>query len=74
YENLKGGLRHSDHRFEWTRDEFRDWANRVAQKYSYSVQFSDIGEIDKKLGSPTQTAFFSAQTLERDRRKYKDER
>ncbi|MDR2034228.1 MAG: 3' terminal RNA ribose 2'-O-methyltransferase Hen1 [Helicobacteraceae bacterium] len=73
YENLKGGLRHSDHRFEWARGEFRDWANRVAQKHSYSVQFFDIGESDEKLGSPTQAALFSEQTLERDRRKYKEE-
>ncbi len=27
-----GKLRHKDHRFEWTRDEFQAWANRVAER------------------------------------------
>ncbi|MDR1934667.1 MAG: 3' terminal RNA ribose 2'-O-methyltransferase Hen1 [Candidatus Accumulibacter sp.] len=59
YPNLGDGLRHSDHRFEWTRREFRDWAGRVGERYRYSVQFSDIGEQDEKLGAPTQMACFS---------------
>src|SRR5690606_25853995 len=28
-----GALRHSDHRFEWTRPEFAKWANAVGEKY-----------------------------------------
>lgn len=51
-------LRHSDHRFEWTRAEFRLWAERAAVEYGYSVSFSDIGDIDPSLGSPTQMAVF----------------
>ncbi|MDR2639675.1 MAG: 3' terminal RNA ribose 2'-O-methyltransferase Hen1 [Helicobacteraceae bacterium] len=59
YENLRGELRHSDHRFEWTRDEFRSWAEAAAGKYGYTASFSDIGEADEKLGAPTQMALFS---------------
>jgi len=32
WETLPAGkFRHRDHRFEWTRNEFRSWAERVAQ-------------------------------------------
>ena len=51
-------LRHSDHRFEWTRKEFKDWANKVAEKFNYSVQFSEIGEVDINHGAPTQMGVF----------------
>src|SRR5262249_53146381 len=34
FERLPAGqFRHADHRFEWTRAEFRDWAERVASEY-----------------------------------------
>jgi 3' terminal RNA ribose 2'-O-methyltransferase Hen1 len=56
--SLQGAMRHSDHRFEWTRGEFRKWAKRVALEYGYTVTFSDIGDIDPELGSPTQMAVF----------------
>jgi SAM-dependent methyltransferase len=58
-----GGLpavqfRHSDHRFEWTRQEFQDWANRVAEKHGYSVRFVPVGPVDETVGSPTQMGVF----------------
>lgn len=53
-----GALRHEDHRFEWTRDELRDWATGVADKYGYSVTFQDIGPDNADLGSPTQMGIF----------------
>ncbi|MDR2151899.1 MAG: 3' terminal RNA ribose 2'-O-methyltransferase Hen1 [Helicobacteraceae bacterium] len=60
YQNLPSdGLRHNDHRFEWTRKEFRAWANDAAARYGYAAQFSEIGEADEKLGAPTQMALFS---------------
>ena len=31
-----GGLRHSDHRFEWTRSEFAAWADTVASAHGYN--------------------------------------
>ena len=53
------GLRHDDHRFEWTRAEFRDWANKIADKFGYSAQFSEIGDVDETLGAPTQMGVFT---------------
>ena len=52
-------LRHSDHRFEWTRTEFRDWANRTADKFGYIAQFSEIGDSDEIHGAPTQMGVFT---------------
>ncbi|HEU0075269.1 MAG TPA: 3' terminal RNA ribose 2'-O-methyltransferase Hen1 [Dehalococcoidia bacterium] len=53
-----GEFRHPDHQFEWTRAEFEDWSNAVASTYGYMVEFDAIGEIDPKLGGPTQMAVF----------------
>lgn len=57
YVNLKD-LRHSDHRFEWTKKEFREWAERVAGEHNYQMEFSDIGTIDEKGSTPTQMCVF----------------
>jgi 3' terminal RNA ribose 2'-O-methyltransferase Hen1 len=60
FENLPNGkLRHRDHRFEWTRTEFQAWANQVAERFSYTVEFQAIGFNDPEVGSPTQLALFS---------------
>lgn len=53
-----GAFRHSDHRFEWTRDEFRSWAEGVASKHGYAVEIEGIGQPDANLGSLTQLAVF----------------
>ena len=55
----ENGLRHGDHRFEWTKAQFRDWANKAAEKFGYRAQFSEIGESDEKHGAPTQMAVFT---------------
>jgi 3' terminal RNA ribose 2'-O-methyltransferase Hen1 len=61
WETLPAGqFRHKDHRFEWTRAEFRAWANRVAEKHGYSVRFVPVGPEDPDVGSPTQMAIFSS--------------
>lgn len=52
------GLRHGDHRFEWTRAEFRQWAEKTAERFGYTVQFSEIGDIDEQYGAPTQMGVF----------------
>jgi 3' terminal RNA ribose 2'-O-methyltransferase Hen1 len=60
FETLPAGeFRHTDHRFEWDRDEFESWANDVAQRFGYGVRFSAIGPVDPQLGGPTQMAVFS---------------
>ncbi len=51
-------LRHGDHRFEWTRTEFQSWASETAERFGYTVQFSDIGESDESCGAPTQMGVF----------------
>lgn len=60
YERLSAeSMRHPDHRFEWTRDEFQTWAERVGQGYGYSVSYTDIGELDATTGAPTQMGVFT---------------
>lgn len=62
WETLPAGeFRHSDHRFEWTRPEFQDWANRVATNHGYTVRFVPVGPVDEAVGSPTQMAIFEYQ-------------
>jgi 3' terminal RNA ribose 2'-O-methyltransferase Hen1 len=59
FENLPAGkLRHQDHRFEWTRSQFQNWANQVAKSFGYTVEFQPIGTEDPEVGSPTQMGVF----------------
>ena len=53
-----GTFRHSDHRFEWTRQEFQDWATTVATRFDYGVTFAGIGKQHATLGTPTQAGIF----------------
>jgi 3' terminal RNA ribose 2'-O-methyltransferase Hen1 len=53
-----GNFRHRDHRFEWTRREFEDWAGEVAGRFGYGVRFLPIGPEDPEVGPPTQMAVF----------------
>ncbi len=53
-----GGLRHPDHRFEWTRAEFQAWAERVAARFGYRVTFRPVGPVDPEVGPPTQMGVF----------------
>jgi hypothetical protein len=53
-----GAFRHPDHRFEWTRDEFRSWASEVASSFGYTVHYEPIGDDDPEVGPPTQMAVF----------------
>ena len=60
YENLSAGkVRHSDHRFEWTRSEFEAWAERVARENNYTVAFFPVGEEEENIGAPSQMAVFT---------------
>lgn len=58
-----GIFRHRDHRFEWTRTQFESWANRVAARFGYQVRFQPIGPAYPEVGSPTQMAVFSINSL-----------
>jgi len=60
FESLPAGkLRHRDHRFEWTRAEFRAWGEAVAARFEYAVRFLPVGPEDLIVGAPTQMAMFS---------------
>jgi 3' terminal RNA ribose 2'-O-methyltransferase Hen1 len=60
FENLSAGrFRHPDHRFEWSRDEFSAWAQRVAAEHGYSVLFEGLGDEHADLGAPSQMAVFT---------------
>ena len=54
-----GEFRHGDHRFEWKRAEFEQWAGTVAVRFGYTVRFEPIGPEYPILGSPTQMAVFA---------------
>jgi 3' terminal RNA ribose 2'-O-methyltransferase Hen1 len=59
FESLPAGkLRHRDHRFEWTRAEFRGWAERVGARYGYAFEWSPVGDVDDEVGPPTQMGVF----------------
>ncbi len=65
WETLPAGqFRHRDHRFEWTREEFRSWAESVAGEHDYAVHFLPIGPVDATVGSPTQMGVFEKLTSE----------
>jgi 3' terminal RNA ribose 2'-O-methyltransferase Hen1 len=54
-----GRFRHKDHRFEWTREQFRAWATGVAERFGYAVRFTPVGPEDAEVGSPTQMGIFT---------------
>jgi len=59
WETLPAGqLRHPDHRFEWTREEFATWSHTVAGRNGYRVRHLPIGPEDAEVGPPTQMAVF----------------
>lgn len=61
FPNMEAGqMRHSDHRFEWTRSEFAAWGNQVAEQYAYSVTYKPVGEEDPETGALTQMAIFTS--------------
>jgi 3' terminal RNA ribose 2'-O-methyltransferase Hen1 len=60
FETLPAGtFRHPDHRFEWTRVQFRDWADRVCAAHRYEVRLLPVGQDDPEVGPPTQLAVFT---------------
>ncbi|KAL8108480.1 hypothetical protein AgCh_024799 [Apium graveolens] len=52
-------FRNHDHKFEWTREQFNDWASKLAERHNYSVQFSGVGGVDGvEPGYASQIAVF----------------
>lgn len=54
----EGNLRHNDHRFEWSRDEFAKWTDHICETFGYTVERSEIGDVDEEYGAPTQMGVF----------------
>jgi 3' terminal RNA ribose 2'-O-methyltransferase Hen1 len=52
-------FRHNDHRFEWTREEFRNWCLERSSNYPYDVTVDGIGERHETYGFPTQMCMFA---------------
>nr|XP_009857739.1 small RNA 2'-O-methyltransferase-like isoform X2 [Ciona intestinalis] len=66
--NLNGSFRHWDHKFEWTREQFKSWCEGICTKYHYSVVFDGVGtapENRPSFGHCSQFAIFTK--LESDR-------
>lgn len=58
FETLPAGqFRHPDHRFEWTREEFREWA-RGPEALGYAFSHSPLGDLDETHGAPSQMGVF----------------
>lgn len=54
-----GQMRHADHRFEWTRAEFRAWAEGVAGRFGYTLDIRPLGPEDAEVGAPSQMGVFT---------------
>jgi hypothetical protein len=52
-------MRHDDHRFEWTRNEFKEWATKIGETYHYKVEIFPIGDEVENIGAPSQMAIFT---------------
>jgi len=60
FENFHAGqFRHDDHRFEWSRQQFEKWAEPLAERSGYQVQFEPVGPVEEQYGTPTQMAIFT---------------
>ncbi|KAK6154826.1 hypothetical protein DH2020_009074 [Rehmannia glutinosa] len=52
-------FRNHDHKFEWTRAQFEDWATDLAARHNYNVEFSGVGgAADVEPGFASQIAIF----------------
>ena len=59
-------FRHSDHKFEWTREEFETWCDETAAEWGYDVERTTIGRAtdadpwgrDDALGGASSVAVF----------------
>ncbi|XP_011304597.1 uncharacterized protein Hen1 [Fopius arisanus] len=60
------GFRHWDHKFEWSRKEFEDWASNITTRYpNYRVEFSGVCSGppgSENLGCCSQMATFIRQS------------
>lgn len=60
FENFSG-MRHWDHKFEWTQKEFQSWCENITRQYHYDVEFSGVGDppAGSNVGFCSQMAVFT---------------
>ncbi|XP_062991568.1 small RNA 2'-O-methyltransferase isoform X2 [Elgaria multicarinata webbii] len=58
-------FRHPDHKFEWNRAQFQNWAQDAAAHYDYTVEFTGLGAPPpgKDVGFCTQIGVFVRKNL-----------
>ncbi len=56
---LDDKFRHTDHRFEWDREQFATWVERISEIYGYRAQIEGIGEEHEAFGCPSQMVVFT---------------
>jgi len=71
FPDFAGPFRHWDHKFEFTRQEFQDWANAITNEYpDYKVEFDGVGfaphddSSRQNLGPCSQIAVFLRKDFE----------
>ncbi|KAI1302346.1 Small RNA 2'-O-methyltransferase [Halotydeus destructor] len=69
FQQLKpGDFRHWDHKFEWSRREFKDWCDSIVAKYpDYAYEIFGVGDAlpeSKELGPCSQGVLFKRQSEE----------
>ena len=53
-----GQMRHRDHRFEWSRQELRDWARCMDERWGYGSRWFAVGAEAPDVGPATQGIVF----------------
>ncbi|XP_055379747.1 small RNA 2'-O-methyltransferase [Condylostylus longicornis] len=60
--NFPNGMRHLDHKFEWTRTQFRNWCQNICKRFpKYVVSVFGVGNgppVKKGIGKVSQMAVF----------------
>ncbi|KAF8655055.1 hypothetical protein AX16_003256 [Volvariella volvacea WC 439] len=64
-------FRHGDHKFEWTREEFKQWCQKEAETWGYSVEVGTLGRPqqvdpwgrDNELGGASSWALFRCESM-----------
>jgi 3' terminal RNA ribose 2'-O-methyltransferase Hen1 len=54
-----GAMRHPDHRFEWTREQFGEWVRGIEAAFGYRAALHDIGVVHDAFSAPTQMVVFT---------------
>lgn len=56
-----GKFRHWDHKFEWSREQFKLWCSSVADQYGYTITYDGVGkhsQANESVGFCSQIAVF----------------